>query len=436
MKKQNRILDFYIQRERSAVKMIFGIPLFWFGFLFLVTGSFKKLLILLFVGIVGSWILHCICGSYISIACSYTGKELRKYGKLKEVKKDVEEQAKQALYCSGDQAITEKYLILLSSVLKQSRFGREKERLCLISTRELKQILITDCLDGGSGEKKGYTMRFLTWQNENFYLTVWETYENVCQIQKKLETCRDLGIGPARSQKQVKEDKGRLFPKETVFNPKKGVIQECYRKKRRFCIIVYSGVLGIYLIIIALIMWIKWDSFQYLFQSAYWSWTEVGLAAGGYLIPVCMVWIYLYWMERKVLRQYHRLKYYEQQEIEKQIIEAAKEKNRWIVCGKRCFWFRDYRYFGQHNLIFYEDVVWIYPFVRKISIPTSTQNINSSVWMTEYGMEFYTSDKKKHRVSVTNGKDFLEYFPDAIKGYGKKQKKEFFSQTGRQMRNP
>ena len=295
-KQQNQILDFYIQRERSTIKIIFGIPFFWFGFFFLVMGSFKQLLILIFAGIAGGWVLHYICGSYFSIACSHVGKELCKYGRLKEVKRDVEEQAKRALYCSGDQAITEKYLILLLSVSGCSRFWKGKERLCLISTRELEQILITDCLDGESEEKKGYTMCFLTWQKERFCLTVWGTYEEVCQIQKKLEECRDLGIGPepARSQnkyQQIKRKEDRslkedvisdrqqvlnghqwhLFQKGTVFTQKRNVIQECYRKKRRLCIIIYFGILGIFLIVIGLVIWVEWDSFQCLFQSTYWN---------------------------------------------------------------------------------------------------------------------------------------------------------------------
>lgn len=442
-KQQNKILNFYIQRERTLIKTIIDIFIIWGWMACFIMGSLSKILIMLGITVAVVWILRYICSSSLSIRYSRVGRELQKYGELKEVKKDVEEQAKHALYCSGDQAITEKYLILSVPVQEWTNLTGNGEGLCLISTSEIEKIQISEKFYGDGDE--AYTMFFTTFAGEQWKLTVWKPYKEVYQIKKRLEACRDQGIGPtqksygykngggsarkkqfmddaAMEKRRMRAEQKRKKRERILSGKTASTVQECYKKKKKICIAIYIVFLSIFAIGFGWGMWMERDHLGRFFHDLYRDREIVSLVASMYLLPMLLVYAYIFWMERQVLRQYRRLKYFEQQEMDRQIVESAEIKMGDVIYGKRCFWFRDFRHFCLHNLIFYEDVVWVYLSTGRMQ--PSMQGVDMPV-LHLHNIVFYTRDGKKHSIYMGNASYFSRYFPKAIKGYGREQKQEY-----------
>lgn len=404
------------------MKMIVGIPLFWCWMVCVVMGSLIRILLLIGVTAAVVWILRRICGSGFSYRHSHVGRELQKYGDLKTVKRDVEEQARQALYCSGDQALTEKYLILAREMQDTGSLFRLRQRLCLISTREIQQIAVQSASDL-NGE--GYTMFFMTYAGEKYQLTVWETFGEVNRIRKRLEECSRLGTGPVMMEngsRAARAEQRRIRKERIQAGLTAATVQECYKKKKKVCIGVYIAVLCIFVLVIIWACRLDEYSLSDFLRDLRVYTTESLLIAAAYLVPIPLVFWFVCWMERQVLRNYNRLKYFEQQEMDRLIVESPELKVGDVIYGKRCFWFRDFHYFCLHNLIFYEDVLWVY--LSSGVFQTTVKGVDMPA-LYMHKIVFYTKDGRKHSIYMGNGRYFSGCFPDAIKGYGKEQKKAY-----------
>lgn len=419
---QKNMVDYQIQYERQKLKIWLCLPLWQVCFFLLVLQMWKWLLIGIAVTLAENLIVRILCGSIVSVRHSHTGRELMKYGELKSMIRDVNEQVRNAWFCTDDQALTERYVVLAEQekVVPADAFGSlGKKRFYLLSTGELERV---DAEADAQYSDERNMLMFKTLSGERHVMTVYRSYEEVCEMKSRLEECMRRDRGPGLKQKndgteiRDRKRKRRLSPSanHTVMEYTAGA------KK------IYTGVLLAVILVVIGIFWFIFRLDNYTFAMIWRDIknfpVETALLAAAYIVPFLIVYGMIRSIERQVKTSYRQLKYHEQQELERLVSESPELKSGDVLYAGRCFWFRELRCFSMHNLILYDDVIWIYPAhgvfsanIRGVDMP----GIRMSTII------FYTRDGKRHSILMGDWKKFSSMLPHAILGYGREQKRVY-----------
>lgn len=439
------IIKYHLQYERQMLLISWGMILAFYWFVhFSVPTPYPLAVTIrrLLCSVASFFLLRTFCGSYLSLRISQVGKELQKYGNMREVAKDVNEQYQRAIYKSRDQAITEKYLILLSDnenyvplfnergELSPSNMRSPLKRECrlhLISTSELSHVE----LEGNNPyANEMNTLRFITMNNKTYSIIIYQGYQEVRKIKEELEQCIKLRKGPFSHNNDDKIYKERKEAakksKKPAWNSSGQTVHSCLAGRRK----VFRGVMiAIAALLIGVFVFLtKMEDYtlsDYMRDIVAFP-LESAILAAVYIVPPTLIYIHIRRMERQVLRQYERLKYYEQQALDERIKREPGLRAGDVLYETSCFWFRDWHNLFFQNLVLYEDVVWIYPGHAASDMPVDTVSGMSSV-MFWRAIIFYTKDGRKHSIFMGDYRQFARHFQNVITGYGKEQKRAYKS---------
>lgn len=460
------IIKYHLQYERQPFMLLWGVLLAFYWFMHLSVPSYPLAVTIrrLLISAASFILLRALCRSYLLLGISHVGKELRKYGGMWEIAKDVNEQYQRAIYKSRDQAITEKYLILLSNHGKFAASANAQEglpppnihllfsrecRLHLISTSEIYHVVIED---GNPYANEMNTLQFITEvsppprsadgvvspppksadrvQNKCYSMTIYQGYQEVAQIKEKLEQCITLRKGPFSHNNDHKilqeRNEARKKSKKPAWNSSGHTVQSCLSGRRK----VFRGIMiAIAILLIGVFAFLtKMEDYtlsDYMRDIAAFP-LESAILAAVYIVPPALIYIHIRRMERQVLRRYERLKYYEQQALDERIAREPAPRVGDVLYEPSCFWFRDWHNLCFQNLVLYEDVVWIYPGHAASDLSTDAISGTSSV-MSWHAIIFYTKDGRKHSIFMGDYRRFAGHFQNVITGYGREQKRAYKS---------
>lgn len=421
---QKNMVKYHIQYERLNLKIWVFTPV-GMGYFFLFIMKDWKGILLLSIGAVFLWLLlKWLCVSMFSIKHSHIGKELMRYGELKSMVKDVNEQAREAWYCTGDQALTEKYIMLVERN-KDYRTGTHlflnESIFRLVSTSELERVEVEK--DNLYPEERNILI-FWTLNKEQYQFTIYRNYQEVCKMKNRIEADSKLRKGPMPKKQSNINTKKILKKKERPFSPSSGyTMLGCYKKKKK---IVIRIVLAVFCVLVIVMAWMVWE-LGYTWKQLLWDIRRYPImflfVAALYIVPYSAFYMFVCYMERQVKKKYQRLAYHEQQSLDKRIQDAPEIWIGEVLYAENCFWFRDFRRLCMQNLVFYQDVVWAY-----VAYGVYQNNLSEvptpNVLMTK--IVFYTKDGKQHSILHGNWKMFSSMLPaNAIRGYGKEQERAY-----------
>lgn len=414
--------------ERQPLKLLV-LTLPSMGLPFLVLSERYVELALVFAGSIAVCLLiSCLCDTPFSVRHSHVGRELMKYGDLKTMIRDVNEQAENAWYATADQAITEKYLMLMqpNEAYNSARSMFMTQNLfCLVSTGEMNRVELQE--DERYADEMS-TLVFWTISGERYSITVYRSREDVCRIKAGMEQCISRGAGPVRiaDSKNSGNTAGGTASKKKRINPLEcpsgHTVAECYAGKRK----IFRGITAAVILVVAAVLlsfgWLEdYTPEKYLRDICRYPW-ESALVAAMYIVPLTTCYVFIRRMETQVERAYQRLKHYERLELDKRIAASPELRMGDVLYAQSCFWFRDCSRLFFHNLVLYEDVAWIYPAHGAFS--SNVEGIDMPVIHLSK-IVFYTRYGKKHSILMADWNTFSSCFPHAIKGYGRQQKKAY-----------
>ncbi len=417
-----------IQYERQPLKLLVMSVFVMPCFALLIIKYFKELAIVLVAAVVLWLVLRRICGSLFSIRHSHVGRQLMKYGDLKSVIQDVEEQAAKAWYVTHDQAITEKYLMVMrpnEAYNMASAMFVTQNLFYIVSTGDMERVEIQT--DWRYADEMN-TLVCHTMQGEHYEITVYRSREEVQRIKAELERCIRQGIGPKNVESRENKEKEERWTvrinrrKNLLMRPAGYTVAECYAKKKK---IFWGVTIAIVLVLVGMLTWFGWMadySLERYLRDIYRYPKDTLLVAAMYIIPLTGCYIFIRRMESQVKKTYDSLKHFEREEVDKLIAQSPEISGGEILYAQNAFWFRDASRLLFHNLVRYEDVLWIYP--SKGAFQPNVEGVDMPT-IQFMKIVFHTRDGKKHSILMADWNVFSSYFPYAIKGYGKQQKKAY-----------
>lgn len=421
-RRQKNMVNYQMQYERQRIKIWLCIPLAQAWFFALVIRAWKWIPILLAVTAAVILIIRWLCGSMFSIRHSHVGRELMKYGDLRSMVKEVNEQARNAWYCTVDQALTEKYLMLVEqneACHSGSHMIAAEKKFYLISTGELERVEVE--ADSQYSDEMN-TLVFRTLSGRRYTMTVYKSYEEVCAMKRKLEGYLELGRGPVLKKTYEQESASDKKRERVLYPGKKRTVQGYISGAKK----LYFGVLlAVILVVAGMLGWIfqlENYTFAMVLRDIKNFPGECALLAAVYIVPFLFFYYMIRKMEKQIKKSYQQLNYHEQQELELLVAESPELKTGDVLYAGKCFWFRDFRNFWMHSLILYDEVIWIYPAYG--AFRTNIRGVD----MAEVRISkivFYTRDGKKHSILMGDWKSFSAMLPHAILGYGREQKRVY-----------
>ncbi len=437
------IIKYHLQYERQPFLLLWGMALafYWFIHLSILSSYTLQVTLCRLLGSILSFVLlRVLCRSYIFLRWSRVGKELQRYGDMRKVAEDVNRQYQTAIYRSRDQAVTQSYLILLNDSGKDSlpvgsgeqfpvpnirSIFRRECGLCLISTSELSGVSI----EGGNPyANEMNTLLFTTMEQKKYSIIIYQEYRKVQKMKEELEQCILLRKGPVVQNSSRRSRRGRQMsskkPEKPAIIASGQTVRSSYTGKKK----VFWGVMAAIVALLAgvFVFLNKMEHYTlrgFVRDVAAFPLESAALAA-VYIVPPTLIYIHIRRMERQVMRQYRRLKYYEQQALDERICREPGLRPGDVLYEPSCFWFRDWHNFLFHNLVLYEDVVWIYPAHAASDFSSGPEFYISSA-MQWNAIIFYTKDGRKHSIFMGDYRRFASHVPHVVTGYGKEQKQAY-----------
>lgn len=440
------IVKYHLRYERQMLLIAWGMMLAFYWFLhFSVPTPYPPdvTLLRLLCSAASFFLLRTLCGSRLTLRFSNVGKELQKYGNIQDVAKDVNGQYQAAIYRSVDQAITERYIILLVNnenyvpLMGAEGSGSAPTRpnmrsifereccMCLISTSELDHVE----LEGNNPYADDRNVLcFVTKEGKTYSIILYREYGQARLIKEQLEECVNLRKGPFshNSDKKIYQERKEALKKSKSlsWNESGHTVSTCLAGRRK----IFRGImLAIVVLLIGVFAFLAemedYTLSQYMWDIVHFPVESIVLAT-VYIVPPTLIYIHIRRMERQTLRQYRRLKYYEQQALDERIRREPELRAGDVLYEPSCLWFRDWHNLLFQNLVLYEDVVWIYPANAASDLSVSSAPGISGV-MFWHAVIFYTRDGRKHSIFMGDYGQFAAHFPHTLAGYGREQKRAY-----------